>query len=326
MVENDAAADALVELLAELEEQGYEFITPTPATHGRVIRRARMAEAKDMRGVFGWNLPFSGNLLPHKLLDLLERSGLLRRKGGQMKSGVRVSSIHGRRFLHSAYPTTAEDAVFFGPDSYRFVDFVRAELSRAGPVRRLVDIGAGAGVGGIMAAPLVPGAGITLTDTNPKALRIAGVNARHAGVEVELIKGKGLDAVAGSIDLVIANPPYMIDESDRTYRDGGDMHGAALSLDWSLASARRLEPGGRMLLYTGVAIVDGKDALRERLERELPGLGCTLTYREIDPDVFGEELEKPAYADVDRIAVVGAVVEKDNSPPASGREGFSRRR
>ncbi len=310
MVENDAAADALVELLAELEEQEYSFITSTPATHGRVIARPAMARAKDVRGVFGWNLPFGEDLLPRKLVDLLERSGLLRRQGGLLRSGVRVSSINGRLFLHSAYPTNAEDAVFFGPDTYRFVDFVRSELAQAGSVRRLADIGAGAGVGGIMAAPLAPGAKITLIDTNPKALRIAGINARHAGVDVELVEGEGLDAATGAIDLVIANPPYMIDESDRTYRDGGGMHGAALSLDWSLASARRLEQGGRMLLYTGVAIVDGVDALRERLERELPELGCTLRYREIDPDVFGEELEKPAYADVERIAVVGAVIEK----------------
>jgi methylase of polypeptide subunit release factors len=310
MVENDAAADALVELLAGLREEGYAFVTPTPATHQRVIARAGMAEARDLRGVFGWNLPFAQDLLPHRLMDLLERSGLLRRHGALLKSGVRVSSVGRELFLHSAFPTTAEDAVFFGPDSYRFVDFVRSELVRGGAFRRLVDIGAGAGVGGIMAAALAPGARISLIDTNAKALRIAGVNARHAGVDVELVEGEGIDAAAGEVDLVIANPPYMIDESDRTYRDGGSMHGAALSFEWSLASARRLAPGGRMLLYTGAAIVAGRDALRARLEQELPGLGCRLGYREIDPDVFGEELVKPAYADVERIAVVGAVIEK----------------
>jgi methylase of polypeptide subunit release factors len=310
LVENVAAADALVELLAALEGQGYVFVTPTPVTHQRVIGRAAMTEACDLRGVFGWNLPFAREILPHRLLELLDRSGLLRQHGEKLKSGVRVSSMNGRLFLHSAFPTTAEDAVFFGPDSYRFVDFVRSELADAAGVQRLVDIGAGAGVGGIMAAPLVPGARISLIDTNPKALRIAGVNARHAAVDVELVEGEGIDAITGAVDLVIANPPYMIDESDRTYRDGGKMHGAALSLDWSLASARRLEPGGRMLLYTGVAIVDGRDALRDRLERELPELGCSLRYREIDPDVFGEDLVKPAYAEVERIAVVGAVIER----------------
>ena len=111
-------------------------------------------------------------------------------------------------------------------------------------------------------------------------------------------------------DLVIANPPYLVDAGGRIYRDGGDMHGARLALDWTLAAAHRLEPGGRMLLYTGSAIVGGEDALRKALERDLPSLGCRLRYAEIDPDVFGEELDTQAYAEVERIAVIGAVVEK----------------
>jgi hypothetical protein len=35
-----------------------------------------------------------------------------------------------------------------------------------------------------------------------------------------------------------------------------------------------------------------------------------FVYEEIDPDVFGEELERPAYAHVDRIAAVGLTVIK----------------
>lgn len=310
MTQRDAAADALLELLERLDALAYDFIPPTPATHERVVRRPGMAEARDLRGIFGWSLPFGPEILPSALLDLLERSGTLRRDGALLRSAVRVARIRGRLFLHSAFPTEAEDAVFFGPDSYRFVDFVRSELPRASGAKRLADMGAGAGVGGILAAPLLPSARITLIDANPKALRLAAINARHAGVEVELIEGDSLDDAAGAIDLVIANPPYMADEADRTYRDGGDMHGGSLSLEWALAAARRLGAGGRMLLYTGTAIVEGRDRLREELERNLPGLGCTLRYREIDPDVFGEELAKPAYADVERIAVVGAVIEK----------------
>ncbi len=68
--------------------------------------------------------------------------------------------------------------------------------------------------------------------------------------------------------------------------------------------------GGRLFLYTGSAIVDGQDELREALGRELRGMGCSLRYRELEPDIYGEELEKPAYADVERIAAIGAMVEK----------------
>lgn len=37
-------------------------------------------------------------------------------------------------------------------------------------------------------------------------------------------------------------------------------------------------------------------------------IGGRTSYDEIDPDVFGEELEQPAYAAAHRIAAVGLVV------------------
>lgn len=302
-------ADAfLLDLLRLLARHGYRFVTPTPATHARILARPGKGSAATLRDVLGWSLPFRRDALPQDIVELLDSAGALT-DDDPPKSRIRVSSIGDRLFLHSAYPTDEPDSVFFGPDTYRFVDFLRAELPRQPKVRRLVDIGAGAGAGAIMAAPYLPGARLTLVDTNPAALRLAAINARHVGVEVELVEGDGMGAVVGAVDLAIANPPFIMDESGRQYRSGGDMHGARLSLDWTLAAARRLEPGGRMLLYTGAAIVKGRDLLREELERALPALGCALRYREIDPDIFGEELERPAYADVERIAAIGAVVE-----------------
>jgi methylase of polypeptide subunit release factors len=303
------AERALLDLLAALDRVGYDFVAPTPATHARVIARPDMRVARDLRGIFGWSLPFAPETMPEALRPLLDVSELFEEADGLLHSRVRVSRLGGRLFVHSAYPTDDKDAVFFGPDSYRFVDFIRAELARAPGARRLVDIGSGSGVGGIMAAAAVPGARITLLDVNAAALRFASVNARYAGVDAELVEGDSLGAVSGLIDLVVANPPYIVDEEERDYRDGGDMRGARVSLDWTLEAAARLEPAARMLLYTGVAIVEGRDALREALEKELPGLGCSLRYRELDPDIFGEELDKPGYRQVERIAAVGAVVE-----------------
>jgi methylase of polypeptide subunit release factors len=171
-------------------------------------------------------------------------------------------------------------------------------------------MGAGSGVGGIVAASLLPGAAITLLDVNRNALLFAAANADDAGVGVELVEGESLADVAGPVDLVIANPPYIMDEAERAYRHGGGMHGARVSLDWALEAAARLAPGGTMLLYTGVAIVGGRDALREALDPALPALGCSFTYEEIDPDVFGEELDQPPYREVERIAAVGVVIGK----------------
>lgn len=301
---------ALLELLRALDEAGYDFVTVTPETHRRVLGRRGPVPARDLRDVFGWSVAFEEGLLPGPVEEALRRSGMIAPEGERWRSLVRISRLHGRLFLHSAYPTDDANSVFLGPDSYRFATFLAAALPSLERVRGLVDIGTGAGVGGIVAAGMRPEARVVLTDINPLALRFARANAAHAGVEVETVEASGAAALAEPFDVAVANPPFIVDPSGRAYRDGGDLHGARLSLDWAVEAARRVELGGAVLLYTGSAIVAGRDGLREALQKALPALGCTMRYREIDPDIFGEQLDDPAYADVERIAAVGAVIRR----------------
>lgn len=306
---DEAAALRLLEAL----DARYDFVTITPESHRRVVARASMRQAKDLRGIFGWSLPFDESLPGPELFGLLREARLLQESAAGWKSKVRVSRVHGRLYIHSAFPTDSDDSVFLGPDTMRFADFLAAELQRRS-AERLVDIGAGAGVGGIVAAEIVQGAKVELADINPVALSHARINAAHASVEAMTIESDGVEALEPGFDLALSNPPFIFEEDAPAYRQGGGMHGAELSLRWTLGAAGKLAPGGRVLLYTGSAIVDGKDALREALEEQLPALGCTLRWRELDPDIFGEELEKPAYQDVERIAAIGAVVEKASAP------------
>jgi methylase of polypeptide subunit release factors len=295
---------ALADLLRRLKALDYDFVTVTPATHARILARPDKKRARTLRDIFGWNLPFAPETLPAGLFILLEQAGAIEAAEGGHRSRVRVSRVGAHLFLHSAYPTDAKDAVFLGPDTSRFVRFITAELARRPPVARLVDMGAGSGAGAICAAALLPHARLTLVDTNKEALRLARINAEAAGVAAETVAAASVEAVEGGFDLLIANPPYLMDEGSRSYRDGGAMNGAALALEWALAGARR----GDVLLYAGAAIVDGKDALRAALEAALPALGRTLRYEELDPDVFGEELSASFYRGVERIAAIGAVI------------------
>jgi precorrin-6B methylase 2 len=307
----DSEADTwLLALLGQLADGGYRFVTPTPETHRLSLAREPDRRARDLRDVLGWSLPFAAGSVPDWAVELLRRSGMLNIEGRLLRSMLRVSSLGDHLFLHSAYPTNDADAVFFGPDTYRFARFLAAELSRRAPAAHLVDIGAGSGAGAIVAGTLSPGTRLTLTDTNPFALRLARVNARHAGLTVEIVQGSGIESVTGPFDLAIANPPFMADPGDRMYRDGGGMHGAALSLAWAEETARRLPPGGAMVLYTASAIIGGEDRVEAALRDMLPAHGCALRYEEIDPDIFGEQLSQPGYEEVERIAAVGAVIEK----------------
>jgi methylase of polypeptide subunit release factors len=115
--------------------------------------------------------------------------------------------------------------------------------------------------------------------------------------------------VSGLFDLIIANPPYLVDARQRTYRHGGGELGAALSVQIAEQGIDRLVPRGRLLLYTGAAIVDSVDALHETLRARLASRVAHFSYEEIDPDVFGEELEAPPYDRADRIAAVAVSIE-----------------
>jgi methylase of polypeptide subunit release factors len=134
------------------------------------------------------------------------------------------------------------------------------------------------------------------------------VNVALAGLDpasIEIVKSDVLSGVEGAVDLVLANPPYLADPEARAYRDGGDDLGAALSVRIAGESLARLTPGGRLVLYTGTAIVGGRDTFLGGVRPLLEAAGAAYAYEELDPDVFGEELDRPAYAAVERIAVVG---------------------
>ncbi len=301
---------ALLDLLSVLAARDYAFVPPTPATHARIVARPDRRIAHDLAGVFGWSLPFAAGVLDPELAAIAQRAGILEQDGEMWRSRLRVARLRDRLFLHSAFPTITADAVFFGPDSYRFADLIAAELGACPQRARIVDIGTGAGVGGIVAAGCCPDARLTMTDINPRAIALARVNAAHAGVAARFVETDGAAGIAPGIDVALANPPFLIDAAGRAYRHGGGLHGGELSIAMARAAAERLGPGGRLILYTASAIASGEDRLHAALAQALAERGCDLRYRELDPDVFGEELDTPAYADVDRIALVAAIATK----------------
>ena len=314
--------DALVLLGRWLRAEGYRFTTVTPATHARVNARHAAQAARSLRDIFGWSRPFSPDLLPRQVAGWLRDGGLLETVDGEIglwRSKVRFSTLGDCLYAHSAYPTLDADAVFFGPDTYRFVALIDAELARrplaAGA--RILDIGCGAGPGG-MAAALTTQAcrpDLVLADINPRALDFARANAALAGLnEVTFQQSDLFASVAGSFDLIVANPPYLVDAGERSYRHGGGALGSALSLRIVREGMPLLVPGGRLILYTGAPIVEGGDPLRDAVGALLRQAGAAFSYREIDPDVFGEELDAPAYANAERIAAVALVAEQSLRP------------
>lgn len=322
-------------LLSELAASNYSFITPSSLTHERVVTHRKnnqnnlnlattsIQSTNTLRDIFGWSLPFDAAAVRQDLLALMGELGILRSHGDLFLSTVRVSSIDDDLFVHSAYPSTQDNAVLFGPDTYRFARFVQQGLalkpysqcwmnSDSGhKALRVLDIGCGSGAGGVIAARHLKKLGVpcsvVMNDLNQLALQYTAVNSAFAGIPVALAKGDALSAGAGQFDLIISNPPYLNDAFAPSYLKGGPRFGRDLSVRIAAQALARLAPGAQLLLYTGVAMVDGVDPFLAEILPLLDRTDCDWSYEEIDPDVFGEELAQPVYAHVDRIAVVGLV-------------------
>jgi hypothetical protein len=299
------ADEALVSLLAELKSRDYRFTTVGNPTHRRVIGRDRDALGVTLRDVFGWSRAFDPEVFDPVLVALLRRAGCLVEHATSARSAVRVSSMGDDLLLHSGWPANTPNAVFFGPDTYRFARYLNQTVGALPAGSKIIDLGTGSGAGGIVAARCAPDAAVILTDINPLAARFAAVNACAAGINADVRLGDGLYAAPAMVDLVIANPPFIAGATGRVYRAGGDRHGGRLALEWIEAALPRLRLGGHVLMYTGATVVDGVDqflcALRTIIEPRMHA----LTYEELDPDIFGSELNNPAYADAERIAAVG---------------------
>lgn len=310
---NDAAVSedqthdvALLQLGRRLQADGYQFTTVTPLTHQRNNQREDNRQARDLRGIFGWNRPFESQLLPDAELKALLDSGVIRAHAGLWISDVRWSSLRDTLFVHSGFPTVAHDSVFFGPDTYRFAQAIEEHLrTSTHPIRTAVDIGCGSGAGAILIAKARHDAQVLALDINPTALRFTAVNAALAETEnVSAWHSDLLDSASGDFDLIVANPPYMQDSQKRAYRHGGERLGSALSVRIVQQAIHRLTPGGSLVLYTGAPWVDGVDLFLEHARPIVDLPGFTWSYREVDPDVFGEELETENYTQAERIAAV----------------------
>lgn len=290
---------ALVDVGRRLRRLGYRFMTITPASHARVNARADSVVARTLADVFGWSRPFAKELLPVELFEALSRAKAVEPVGEKYRSKVRFSSLGDQLFVHSAFPTTEADSVFFGPDTYRYAQL----LGRVpGRFARAVDIGAGSGAGLLSIAERCEQ--LIFADINDRALSFTRVNSELCAVSAQCVHSDVLGSVDGDFDLIVSNPPYLVDGQARAYRHGGE-RGIELPLRIVTESISRLRPGGTLCVYTGTPVVAGEDLFRARV---LPAVAALdVRYEELDVDVFGEELDEPAYADVDRIALVSLI-------------------
>lgn len=273
-------------------------------------------------------------MIPDDLFESLQKASIIIdcEGEGEYQSTIRVSnfylpnipppnsSVSPLFYIHSSFPASS-DSVFFGPDTYLYLQFLKtAQLHFPEELSHVIDVCCGSGAGAIHLAKTFPQARVLGLDLNPRALRLGGVNAHSAGAKVEYYESNLYAAVPdeikpAGIDLIVSNPPYIASSSDGKdlpmYADGGAEFGLDISLRIVEEGMKILSSKGVIVVYTGVAIPaanPGHDAFLEKLQAVK---GARLVeYTILHPDMWPEEIGRGAYADVGRIQVVGAVLER----------------
>ena len=206
--------------------------------------------------------------------------------------------------LHAIRP--AADAMV-GADSDRFVRAIRSELAAARPkqCRRVLDVGCRTGAAAIVLARLFPEAEVIAADISERALQQTAVNARLAGLSnIATCRSDLLDAAGEGFDLIVANPPTVAGKR-RAPRYGGEGDGLGFARRLLSTALWKLAPGGTLMMYTRVPIVEGRDAFLSYAVTLLDAARVDWRYAERDRD----PASAPPGADPrrDRVAAVWLV-------------------
>ena len=128
-----------------------------------------------------------------------------------------------------------------------------AVLAEAHPGERVLDMGTGSGVNGILAA--TKGARVVAVDVNPYALDAARANADRNGVadRVDVRESDVFAGVDGVFDLIVFDPPFRwFTPRDVRELASTDTNYRAMT-EFFAQAGHHLTPAGRMLIAFGTS-------------------------------------------------------------------------
>ncbi len=203
----------------------------------------------------------------------------------------------------------------FSLDAILLADFVSPAVGR------VVDLGTGSGVVALVLAHRSPSATVVGIEVQESLAERAARSVVANGLQerVSIIRGdlRSLDAVVevGSVDLVVANPPYQPIEGGRRNPDAeraiARHEGHATVADVVTSARRLLRPGGRLAVVYPAR-------RREALHRALDAAGLHVTRsREV----------RPRAGDASKLLLVEASLDAQGAPevlPPLGLHGEAR--
>ncbi len=192
----------------------------------------------------------------------LEEETLARLRPRMARRGRRepLSHILGTHPFHDLSLAVGPEVLAPRPETEELVD--RAVKHLASPPARVLDLGTGSGAIALWMKTQFPEAEVLATERSEAALALARRNAGTLGLAVEFLEADWFGGVAGTFDLILANPPYLSEEewqsAEPEVRDYEPKE-ALVAAENGLADLRRilaaappfLRPGGLLALETG---------------------------------------------------------------------------
>ena len=216
--------------------------------------------------------------LPTVGVDALLANGVVERTGDETLRALLDVRPHGDGVRDFLVVSDQDAAMHPGPvqhDHVLGIGGASVTLAYAvvrTPVGRALDLGTGCGIQALHLSAHCDE--IVATDTNERALALAGATARLNGRQWDLRRGSLFEPVAGErFDLIVSNPPFVVGTGalDYLYRDSG-MVGDALSQKLIEEVGDYLEPGGTAQIMANWIVRSGQD-WRDRVRGWLAGTG-----------------------------------------------------
>jgi release factor glutamine methyltransferase len=203
------------------------------------------------------------------------------------RRGEPVAYIVGEKEFWSLIFQVNREVLIPRPETECLIEEVLEWGDRKANDLRIIDIGTGSGAIGIALAREMPAARVVATDISPGALGVARQNAVIHGVadRMEFLQGDLFASASGTFDLIVSNPPYILDKDYPRMPSGirefeppqaliAGPDGTAFHREIIRGGAHRLKAGGRIFLEIG----EGQKELVEALFRQ-EGFTDTIRFR-----------------------------------------------
>lgn len=128
-----------------------------------------------------------------------------------LEEDIPVQHLIGHAYFFGYPFIVNEDVLIPRPETEQLVEHVLgyADHDFEGQNIDVLDLGTGSGCIGLTLALEAPDMSVTMTDISEKALIVARKNRENLKTRASIIRSDLFDAIEGTFDIVVSNPPYI---------------------------------------------------------------------------------------------------------------------